>query len=229
MSRYFLSLVIALLGSSLLRAEPAEDSATGLPEKYANDYLVAGGTISPDKKFAVIYPTRDNEEFPAGKNFIVSLQPFAILGELETKSPYFRGESHGGLSAEWSGDSLVALVTLEGKWGPSEIFLLEFKAGKLSRSTELLAKARGLLRPDYRKAKAQPYNDVYEFVFELEDDPGCKLEGTDRVLLNVVGNTDPKGSATGRVWRGRVTATWDIAQAKLTTWKVARDFAGIRK
>jgi hypothetical protein len=39
-----------------------EDSSAGLPEQYAKNYLIAGSTISPDKKFAVIYPTLQAEE-----------------------------------------------------------------------------------------------------------------------------------------------------------------------
>src|SRR6266498_1467029 len=40
-------------------AESETDSSTGLPEKYAKDYLIARSTISPNKKLAVIYPTND--------------------------------------------------------------------------------------------------------------------------------------------------------------------------
>ena len=44
-------------------AETAEeDTSAGLPEQYAKDYLIAGSTISPDKKLAVIYPTLEAEE-----------------------------------------------------------------------------------------------------------------------------------------------------------------------
>src|SRR6266508_2608569 len=39
--------------------EPEADSSTGLPEKYAKDYLIARSTISPNKTFGVIYPTND--------------------------------------------------------------------------------------------------------------------------------------------------------------------------
>jgi len=120
--------------------EEEADSSAGLAEKYAKDYLIASGTISPGKKFAVIYPTRDSEEFPAGANFVVSLKPFAVLGKLDTKWPYFKNESHGGLSADWSKDGSMALVTLDSKWGPGDIFLLEFHNGKLTRTTNLTAK-----------------------------------------------------------------------------------------
>jgi sugar lactone lactonase YvrE len=210
-------------------AEEEKDSSAGLPEKYAKNYLIASGTISRDEKFAVIYPTKDDYEFPGGANYVVSLKPFAVLGKLNTKWPYFKNESHGGLNADWSDDGSVALITLDGKWGPPDIFLVEFRDGKLSRMTNILAKAHDLLLPDYRKAKAERYNEYFDFIFESEDNPICKLDGTEHVRINALATTDPKGGGDERVWEGRLKATWDIAQAKFTSQKITRVFAGIRK
>jgi hypothetical protein len=131
----------------------------GLPEKYAKDCLIARNTISPDKKFAVIYPTLKAEEAAENtdqperiKDYIVTLQPFAILAQLQTKYPYFQNQNQGGISAEWSNNNSIALVTLDGKWGPHDVFLLEFRDGKLARTTNILAKAHELLLPSYRKS-----------------------------------------------------------------------------
>lgn len=100
-----------------------KDSSAGLPDQYAKDHLVAASTISPDKRFAVIYPTLEAEEAAENanhpervKDYIVALQPFSVLGGLQTMYPYFQNQNHGGISAEWSNDSSVALVTLDGKW-----------------------------------------------------------------------------------------------------------------
>jgi hypothetical protein len=41
-----------------------EDSSAGLPDAYSKNYLIAVSTISPGKKFAVIYPTLDFSESP---------------------------------------------------------------------------------------------------------------------------------------------------------------------
>ena len=205
------------------------DTAEGLPEKYAKNYLLAQSTLSPDKKFAIIYPTKDDEEFPGGANYLVSLKPFAVLTKLETKRPYFKNESHGGLTVEWSDDGSVALITLEAKWGPGDIFLVELKNGKLTRTTNLLGKMHDLLLPDYKSAKAGRYNDYYDFVFESEEDAICQLDGAQKVQINALATTDPKGADEGRVWDGRLIATWDIAQGKFTSQKVAREFAGVRK
>jgi hypothetical protein len=73
-----------------------EDSSAGLPEQFAKDYLIARSTISPDKKYAFIYPTLEAEEAADDanhperiKDHVVALQPFAALSELQTKFPVF--------------------------------------------------------------------------------------------------------------------------------------------
>ena len=233
---FFTFVVMIGFGVSVLAAdeEPeaaGEDSSAGLPGEYAKNYLIASNTISPDKKFAVIYPTLKAEEAAENanhsegiKNNVVALQPFTVLGELRTKYPYFQNQSNGGISAEWSDDSSVALITLDGKWGPHDVFLLEFRDAKLARATNVLAKAHDLLLPNYRKAKAERYNDNFDFVFV--EDATFKLEGTTRVLIDASAETGPNIPdeylrSSDRAWRGHVEAVWDIAQAKFTSEKVS--------
>jgi hypothetical protein len=210
-------------------AETAEeDTSAGLPEQYAKDYLIAGSTISPDKKLAVIYPTLEAEEAAEDanqpgriKDHVVALHPFAVLGELQTKFPYFQNENHGGISAQWSNDSSVALVTLDGKWGPHDVFLLEFRDGKLARTTNILAKAHDLLLPDFRKSKAEPYNDVFDFIFDDEDGSIFNLDGSNSVVIDGDAVTDPKGLSEQR-WSARLKAVWDISQGKFASQKITR-------
>jgi hypothetical protein len=223
-------------GFSVLAAneEPeaaGEDSSAGLPEQYSKNYLIAASTISPDKKFAVIYPTLEAEEAAEKanhpehiKDYVVALQPFTVLGELETKYPYFQNQSHGGISAEWSNDSSVALITLDGKWGPHDVFLLEFRDSKLARTTNVLARAHDLLLPDYRKSKAEPYNDNFDFIFDGEEGPVFKLDGANRVIIDGNATTDPKGISDHR-WSAQLKAVWNVAQAKFTEQKITRSTA----
>lgn len=210
--------------------ERAQDSGDGLPGEYAKDYLIASGTVSPDKNFAIIYPkASDAEDDSKTKNYLVALHPFSRLSALDTKWPYFQGESHGGLSADWSKDASVGVVTLESKWGPGDIILLEFHGGKPARQTNLTSKMRALLLPDYRAAKAAPYNEYFDFIFESEKDSICELEGSKRVRIDAFATTDPKSGGDERVWEGRLKATWDIAQGRFVSQKVIRRFAGVRK
>jgi hypothetical protein len=232
----FVLIVACVIGGSFSvlaadeEAEAAdEDSSTGLPDAYAKDYLIARSTISPDKKFAVIYPTLEAEEAAENANHqervkdcIVALQPFTVLGELQTKYPYFQNQNHGGISAEWSADSSVALITLDGKWGPHDVLLLEFRDGKVARTTNILAKAHNLLLPDYRKSKAEPYNDNFDFIFDDEEGPIFKLEGTNRVVIDGDAMTDPKGISHRR-WAAHLKAVWNIPEAKFTSKKVTNE------
>jgi hypothetical protein len=220
--------IFSVLAANEESEAAGEDSPAGLPEQYAKDYLIAASTISPDKKFAVIYPTlkadeaAENANHPESiKNYVVALQPFTVLGELPTKYPSFQNESHGGLSAEWSDDSSVALVTLDGKWGPHDVFLLEFRDGKLARTTNVLAKAHDLLLPSYRKSKAEPYNDIFDFIFDGEDGPVFKLDGASRVIIDGDAVTDPKGISEHR-WSAHLKAVWDVSQGKFKSQKITR-------
>src|SRR6266496_1906786 len=190
--------------------ESETDSSTGLPDKYAKNYLIARSTISPDKKFAVIYPTVDYyQSSDNAKDYLVTLQPFSILGALQAEEPYFQHQSHGGISGEWSDDSSVALITLDGKWGPRDVFLVEFHNGKSSRMTNLLRKARDLLPPNERKA-----------IFI--EDTTFQLDGTSRVAIDANVHTSPNDlGLSPDTWRGHVKATWDIKQAKFTSKEVS--------
>jgi sugar lactone lactonase YvrE/tetratricopeptide (TPR) repeat protein len=190
-------------------AESETDSSTGLPDKFAKNYLIARSTISPNKKFAVIYPTDDYyQSADNAKDYLVTLQPFSILGALQTEEPYFQHQSHGGISSEWSDDSSVALITLDGKWGPRDVFLAEFHNGRPSRTTNILRKARDLLPPNDRKA--------------FFEDTTFQFDGASRVVIDANVNTSPNDlGLSPDTWRGHVEATWDVKQAKFTSEEVS--------
>jgi sugar lactone lactonase YvrE len=193
-------------------AESESDSSTGLPDKYAKNYLIARSTISPNKKFAVIYPNDDYyQSADNAKDYVVTLQPFSILGALQAEEPYFQHQSHGGISAEWSDDSSVALITLDGKWGPHDVFLVEFHNGKPNRMTNILRKAHELLPPNNRKA-----------IFIEDEDTAFQLDGTSRVAINASVQTSPNDlGLSPDAWNGHVEATWDVKHAKFTSKEVS--------
>jgi hypothetical protein len=216
-----LVLVLCVAGNTWAAEETEEDSAAGLPDNYAKNYLVARSTMSPDKNFVVIYPTVDFSDAKEAKDFLVVLKPFRILAPLPTKYPYFQHESHGGIGADWLNDGSAALITLESKWGPGDVFLVEFSGGAVKRITSLLDKVSELLRPKFRAAKPEQeaYNDNYDFIFEQEEGKACSFEGNRLVKIDTKANNDPKGMSK-HPWRFLVKAEWDIAQAKFTSQKI---------
>jgi hypothetical protein len=213
------------------------DSSKGLPKEYADKYLIASETISPNKRFAVIYPKLPvcEEDLPKDspknlcKDFLVQLEPFRVITVLDTNWPDFENKSHGGMSATWSQDSSVVLVTLDSKWGPGDVFLYQLRDGNLSRSTNLLAEIQKLLEPDFRAAKIKPYNDIFDFVFDTEGVPFCHLEGKTSVQIQGKATTVPNESPGEQAWDAHFQAVWDIAQGKFTSQKAERLFAGVRK
>jgi len=182
----------------------------------------------------VIYPTLEAEKAAHKakdaeriKDYIVALQPFTIIKALDTKVPYFQRASKMGLGAEWSDDSAVGLITLDGWWGPRDVFLVEFRDGKLSRITNIATKVCDLLLPNYRKAERS--NDIFGFFFVAHT--SFKLEGTSRVVIEASADTEPNIASedlrsSDRAWRGHVQAVWDVAQARFVSQKVS---GGIRK
>jgi hypothetical protein len=243
MSRNLAILTILWLGFACgLHAQEEDvveerDSSAGLPKQYASKYLVSSGTVSPDQKMAVIYPKDDDGK---SRDFLITLKPFKILTALETKFPYFAHESHGGLSAEWSKDSSVALVTLDSKWGAGDVLLYEIRNGKLTRSTNLLRKISALLEPDYQKVKPEPYNDLFHFVFDDDMASGaggdsdqpvkeCSLDENQRVKIHAAATTDPKHIGGIKAWDAKFEGVWDIPQSKFTSERVTRIFGGVRK
>ncbi len=219
----------------LAQEDAGEDTSAGLPQPYA-DYLIASSTLSPDKKFAVIYPKTDlcSDDDPAKnprcQDYLVALEPFAILTQLETEYPHFQNKNHGGISATWSADGTAALVTLDSKWGPADVFLYEIENGKLSRSTSLLPKVNQLFAPDYKAAKIGPVTDEFAFLIESPDE-GAFAEFADpgHIRIHALATTDPKQTPGRKAWEASLTAVWDIAQARFTSEKVKRTFLGIHK
>ena len=241
MSRIILTLclVFSSLGTLFAQEKSTEvaDTSAGLPKEYA-DYLVASKTLSPDKKFAVIYPKTElcPDEPKKGsadrcKDYLVALQPFQILTVLDTKYPEFQHKNRGGMSATWLKDDSAVLVTLDSRWGPGDIFLCEIRDGKLSRSTNLLRKVHDLLEPDFKKARVSRYNDYFDFVIlDNEDEvPVCAFADSTHVQIRATATTEPKGIPGEKAWDGSVEAVWDIPSAKFSSQKVTRKFAGIRK
>ena len=164
-----------IIGLAVGRADWGGKRVERIRRKVAGgfkNYLVARSTMSRDKKFAVIYPTLEFSEAKEAKDFLVALEPFSVLAPLPTDNPYFQNKNHGGISAQWSEDDSVALIVLESKWGPGDVFLVEMAGGKVKRMTNILQKLSQLLLPKFRAAmpKKTAYNDIYQFVFEPGDD-----------------------------------------------------------
>jgi hypothetical protein len=83
-----ISIAIAVARTQLIRAQ--EESAspgekTNTYPEVPKEYEVGKDTISPDGRFAILYPVReeDSNVDPVLPNLLVRLKPYAALKEIE--------------------------------------------------------------------------------------------------------------------------------------------------
>jgi hypothetical protein len=147
-----------------------------------------------------------------------------VLAKLPAADLYFQHRSHGGISANWAKDGSVALIILDSKWGPGDVFVVELSDGKVKRITNLEQKLRQLVSPKYKSAKKKPesYNDTYDFIFENEDNDPFTLEGNKSVKIDLTATNDPKG-LSDRPWSVQIKAEWDIATAKFASQTITEN------
>jgi hypothetical protein len=221
-------LALTMLLPALAAADPVEIHAPGVhpgyPDFFNLEYMLNPDSISPDGNFGVIHATHtavNGDSLGMVQDFLAALHPFRIIGLIEADMPYFDGENHSGMSVAWSADSSTALVQIDGKWGPRSEHLIELHNGRIARQTDLAAEVHKLLLPDYRRSKAERYNDYFDFILDSDNGGGFTLEKTGRVRISIEGATDPKGIVKN-AWNAKVEAIWDVAQGKFLTQKVTR-------
>lgn len=219
---------LGLLSFSYGTTRAAENSElpADAPENLRKNYVVAAGSVSPEGKYAAILPKGEYfvENEREAKNYLIELAPFRLLGAIATKRPTFTGQSHGGLSVLWRTDASAAIVTLQSKWGPGEIYVCLMAEGKIAQQIDLGAKVRALLLPALQRSKAVPFNDAYVFILESEYEP-VTFSTTGTVIIDIVGNTNPKATPNTRSWKARLRAEFDPASGKFLRQKIDRSSA----
>src|SRR5215472_3654089 len=106
----------ALLLLVNMTAQGQEESASPAPEKkfypeVPKEYEVGEETISPDGRFAILYPVRDEDSNvdPGLPNLLVRLKPYEVLKEIETGDGVTWKGGRGAAGARWDGNDWVAV------------------------------------------------------------------------------------------------------------------------
>jgi len=193
----------------------------GYPDAFAFGYKLAEDSVSPDGKYGLIYCDDPSiVERDAGRNFLVTLNPFRILAVVDAYRYYDRED----VDVEWAKDSSVALVGVPGKWGPIGFTLFEFHDGRVTRQTDLYAQMAGLLEPGFRQAKVQPYNDIIHFILDSggeDKEPETQIDPDGkRIHVDVFATNNPKPmDPPMKTWGGHLEAVWSIPEARWVTHK----------
>ena len=110
---------------------PSEEGKT-YPE-VPKEYEVGEDTISPDRRFAILYPVRDeNSDGPKSPNVLVRLKPYAVLKDVSPHIGPAWKSMRGEPEAEWNGNDWVA-VWHHWKWGNEDLVVYEIANDKIKR------------------------------------------------------------------------------------------------
>lgn len=184
-------------------------------DKSAASYFLATGSESPDGKYGVAYPKASEDNPKLAKNYIVALKPFRVLTVLEDDGLCV-GSKRLGLTVEWTPDSSKVIVTTKhDKWdmivGSS---LVSIRDGAADQRVNLLNAINREMAPDFRKSKAEAYNDELPFIL-TESKIGFADQGKN-VRVKTAACNDPN-EARKIDWSANFDGLWSIAESKWLT------------
>ncbi len=179
-------------------------------------YEVGEKSVSPDGRFAILYPVRDQETnaTPDLMNVLVRLKPYAVLQEIG-EEPCFQG-MRGAPQARWNGSSVVA-IWLSQKWGNTDLVIYEIESDKVKRIEKIWPEVVKIFEKDFHDRFLKKYpkeDDSFTFVSDEDSDWGHNLVFKDRkVTLKVFADNKPN-LAGGPHWTAALHATWNLDTAR---------------
>jgi hypothetical protein len=197
-------------------ASPA-DQANKYPG-VPTGYEVGEDTISPDGRFAILYPVRPLE----GMDSLVRLKPYTEL--IEDVGPENNGpgwiDLRGAPAAKWGGNKFVA-IWARMKWGPENLVVYEIANDKVKRVEKIWPEVvksfdQGVKRwtnnPDFQRLlKKYPKESVSDYTF-VGDEKSFEFKDH-KLLLNIFADNKPN-LASGLHWTAQLHAIWNLDTAK---------------
>ncbi|MGC2626137.1 MAG: hypothetical protein WA269_04795 [Candidatus Udaeobacter sp.] len=213
------SLMIASAVATLVRAQeesasPAEKAKT-YPE-VPKQYEVGEDTISPDGRFAILYPVRDenSNEGPAFSNVLVRLKPYEVVKELDV-DPAWK-DMRGSPRAKWGGNQFVA-IWREMKWGNEDLVVYELANDKIKREEKKIwPEVVKYFDRDWKNRFLKKYpkeaNDRYFFTSDDSEFKNFEFKG-DTLLLDIRAENKPN-LASGPIWSAELRGVWNLRTGK---------------
>jgi hypothetical protein len=211
------SIAISLVLTSWIWAQEESASPPEEPKTYPEvpkKYEVGLDTISPDGRFAILYPIRDenSNEGPAFPNLLVRLKPYGVIKELDI-GPAWK-DMRGAPAAKWGGNQFVA-VWRQMKWGNEDLVVYELVNDKIKREEKIWPQIVKYFDRDFHQRFLKKYpkeSDNYTFTSDNSDEKSFEFKDH-KLLLNVSAENKPN-LAPGPVWSAELHAVWDLDKAR---------------
>ena len=199
-------------------AHGQEESASPASEKKSyseipKGYEVGEQTISPDGRFALVYPMQDPDTLEVAQlpNLLVRLKPYKVLLEIDESVPLGR---HGAPAAEWNGNEFVA-IWRQMKWGNEDLVVYQIANDKIKREEKIWPEVVKYFDRDFHQRFLKKYpkeSDSYTFVADNSDVKSFEFK-EHKLLLNISAENKPN-LAPGPVWSAELQGIWDLDKAK---------------
>ena len=218
MRRLIFFAALFLASSVTVRAQ--EESASPTVEQRPHpevpkEYEVGKETLSPDGRFALLYPVRNEESDEAsGPNVLVSLKPYAVLQEIDIGNGVGWIGSRGAPAAKWNSNNFVA-VWREMKLGNENLVIYEIENAKIKRVEQPWPEIVKYFDLDFHGRFLKKYPKEFDSCTFVSDAPDVKnFEFKDRkLLLNIFADNKPN-LAAGPHWTAELHAVWNLDTAR---------------
>lgn len=202
----------------------------GIPKGYEISETQENKSISPNGRFAVLFPLPDDTgnlndwkntaEYPP--NLLVCLKPYRVVATVTEKGMPIGSRQHRPwfscqLRTEWCGNTVVA-ISERCKWGISALSIYEIENDRLKRVHPVLQEAKKYFDRDFHARFLKKYPeeiDQYKFVSASEegsDERDFWFKGRD-VIVNIYAANKPN-VAPGPNWTAELHGVWNLDSGK---------------
>jgi len=187
-------------------------SAAG-PVGIPAGYVIGEESLSPNGRFAILYPIQGDSKAALPPNLLVCLGPYTVLTTIGTEGGRPLG-SRGQPVAKWMGNSIVAIWSLQ-KWGIEDLSIIEIEKDEIKRIQPVWQQVRILFDKDFKERFLKKYPDEKGlgviFVSQWDGSqakPDFELKGR-KLVLHLFADNKPNLS-TGPHWTASLHAVWNL-------------------
>ena len=140
----------------------AEEASPGTAAVQSNadipkEYEIGEKSLSPNGRFAILYPIRGDDSAELPPNLLVCLKPYSVLTRIGTEGGRWQGARDQPL-AKWNGNSIVA-IWIAARWGMKDLAIYEIEADQIKRVQPVWRAVYSLFNRDFRERFLSKYPD----------------------------------------------------------------------
>ena len=212
-------------GYEICENEPAHRPVAGLEKSEEHEK-----TISPDGRFALLCPVRNEKSEHYPPNLLVRLKPYAVLAKLNKEG--VPSNANLELNATWENNSTVAIWEYH-RWGLGGLTIYEFENDKVKRVHHVFDEAKKIFERDIRSRLLKKYPKEADAVIITSGEskssrgPDFKFDGR-KVLIYLEADNKPN-LAPGPIWGAELDAVWNLDTGKFEKIDLHPEEIGFRK